>query len=191
MLDRVQILQNLTMPFFPMRPRHGRALKTDADYLEIVGDKYYVRQPKLNGDRAALAVILPDLYIQNRHGSWYKYSITNGDSYLKEQDHTLFDGEVYEKKFYPFETLVYGGKSMLASPVEERIESAESRCSALGVEWKFAAPDVDWFRKSEYRKGTVPVWEGVVLKRAGSQYVMMGTDSGESMSWLKRKWRGC
>lgn len=130
--SKVVVCSGLSLPFFPMRPVEGRALRTVKDAIEVnqaMLDHEYVVQPKLNGDRACLAVVEGHVWIQNRHGGWYGFQVNNASAFLKPKwDGTAFDGEIYEGNFYPFELLALDGKSFLMASAAEREIMGQKMC---------------------------------------------------------------
>lgn len=186
---KVEICDGLEFPFFPMRPVKGRALIRPTGikqlYRDAVEKDHWVIQPKLNGDRVCLAIVDDRVHAQNRHGSVYKFNIKNAKDFLKLPNGTCFDGEVYRGQFHPFELLACDSKNLLLTGVQERVARAKKLVIGLGHDWMFETPSLAWIMQ---RWEHLPIYEGVVLKRAGSRYVMLGSDSQVNLSWFKRRW---
>lgn len=203
----IRVAPGLALPFFPMRPAEGRSLSTPDRAVELVrefeesGDTL---QPKLNGDRACVAVVrashlLPSdvqffkplvvgkvaVLVQNRHGDRYHYSIANLSLFARLPPGTCQDGEVFKKQFYPFETLASEGISMLRSAPDGRVANARAVCRMLGVDWLFDAPKLAYLR---LHRENLPFWEGIVRKAKGSPYVPCTNDTCDSPTWWKHKW---
>jgi len=175
---------------FPMRPVTGRALRTvdQVDQLIVqMRSCAWVVQPKLNGDRACLAVVNKRVYIQNRHGGWLSHTVTNAKDFLKLPSGTALDGEVYKGEFHPFELLALGGKSYLFATVDVREIMAERMCTLLGHPWLFPRPTRKWLMELS---DNAPMYEGVVMKKAGagSNYILLGNATQTSLTWLKKRW---
>jgi len=193
MNDKLLVIPGVQMPFFPMRPTTGsmiRGIEQIDTIMEMISSHTWEVQPKLNGDRVTVAVIDGKAYAQNRHGKWYSYTIENLKSYLALPNRTLLDGEVYEKMFYPFEALAIGGESLMRECPSVRIGTAKAFSHVIGVEWKFETPTREWLIKNfqEQTKLRVPVWEGIVRKKVGTPYAILGSDSQESTNVFKNKW---
>ena len=142
-LEEVQVMKGWTIPFFPMRPANGPKLtKTLAlEILKKMDDHRFVYQPKLNGDRALLAVVDKRVIVCNRYYSWYQFQVANAGAFLaKMGSGTLFDGEVWKSNFYPFECLAMEGRSLKCNTMEEREIIAMQMCRLCGVEWMFKKP---------------------------------------------------
>ena len=177
-----------------MRPT-ARGIKLTAD--NVIDECWaiggtHVLQPKLNGDRAGLAVIEGNrVVIQSRRGDWYPFEVQNRNTFAKScSPGTLFDGEVYRKVFYPFELLAINGESLLREPVEARIYSAREVCETIGVPWLFSPPCSEWL-KAQATAIEPPLtrqWEGVVAKMKGTPYKILGAAHQESPEWTKLKW---
>jgi hypothetical protein len=175
-----------------MRPTPGLQITAQnlPDVLTDAKARGYLAQRKLNGDRVTLAVDenLSTL-VQNRHGGWYQFNVENRQQFTQFGKLSLFDGEVYEKNFYPFEVLAMNAVSLVRTPVEARVEAAKRCSQQLGAPWMY---NVD----EEYLAGEfavarlvkVPRWEGIVLKKLGSPYVFLPSDAKNSPTWSKRKW---
>jgi hypothetical protein len=183
------IIAGLTLPFYPMRPRNGGQI-TAANAVDIyqkISDGSYHAQRKLNGDRAVLGVDANGrAWLANRHGSWFKHPALNIAKHQLPAE-TLLDGEVFERKFYPFEAIAVGGGSLRLAGPEKRAAVAQVLCPLLGVDWIFDSRDVtlEWLL-SLGREGSK--WEGVVLKAIGSPYVPLGSSNQESPAWVKKRW---
>jgi ATP-dependent DNA ligase len=186
---KVEICTGLNMPFFPMRPIKGQVLQRSFGikqlYEEAVDDQMWVMQPKLNGDRVLLAVIDRTVFTQNRYGQFYRQKIGNARDFLKLPNHTCFDGEVFKGNFYPFEMLVCGGKNLLRTAVHERVQWARDMTKFIGHPWLFETPSLAWLMR---RGANAPNYEGVVLKRTGSGYTLLGSPTQFTFDWLKRLW---
>lgn len=187
-MEKVQIIRGIAMPFYPMRPAQGRVLRNSASVNQLLQDMKsgtWVVQPKMHGDRACLGVLNGKVYIQNRHGSWLRHKVKNADVFKKLPNATVLDGEVFEGKFYPFETLAVAGKNMTMATCMEREVLAMKLCQFLEIEWRFAKPSEKWLlnlRKNE------PMFDGVVLKKAASPYIILGSADQVSLDWMKRRW---
>ena len=182
-----EIVKGLSMPFFPMRPKTGRRILTMDDVRDIITrlkDGWTV-QLKLNGDRAEVGTDADGVHIANRHGTWYGLPVLL-DSFKSLPVGTLLDGEVYKKKFYPFEVLAFGGESMLRCTPAQREAQAKEVCRGLNIPWMY---EVDEGLLSKFT-ANMPMIEGVVLKMAGSPYIPLSTATRESDSWIKWKFLG-
>lgn len=186
---RVEICSGLEFPFYPMRPTKGRTLQRPAGikqlYTEAVGDSQWVMQPKLNGDRVILAVVDKRVFARNRFGQAYRLKIGNARDFLKLPDHTCFDGEVFKGNFYPFEVIACDGKSLLKTVVHERVEWARDMMRIISQPWLFGTPSLGWLMR---RTSNAPNYDGVVLKRAGSFYIPLGSPTQSTLHWFKRSW---
>lgn len=186
---KIEICTGLAMPFYPMRPRHGRRLGRPEHirqlWHEAVEQKLWSMQPKLGGDRAGLAVVDKHVFVQNRHGSRYRCKVKNGQDFLRLPNHTCFDGEVFKGNFYPFELLACNGNSLLLTEVHERVALAKDLVKFLKHPWMFETPSLAWLLR---RSRNLPIYEGVVLKRAASRYVLLGSATQSNFEWLKRLW---
>jgi hypothetical protein len=165
------------MPFFPPRPTTGARITCPAD-ISIIDQSKYLCQGKLNGDSSCILVLDGKTYAQNRHGSWFKHPIDGLSNFLKLPNRTLLAGEVWQKNFYPFEAVVLGGKSLVFTGPEVREAAAIQCCELMGISFIFHPQDAM----------PTPKWEGFVLKRRGSPYIPLGSDSQLSKDWVKRKW---
>jgi hypothetical protein len=117
----------ITLPFFPMRPRTGRritAANVDQVYADATSGQWHP-QKKLNGDRAVLAIQDNRTMIISRYGDLYRHPVDNINDFLKLPNGTLLDGEVWKKKFYPFEALGVGNVVI----VERRPGTTRKSCS--------------------------------------------------------------
>lgn len=177
------------MPFFPMRPTRGPRLATVAHVSEVMalqrGERAWIAQPKLNEDRAVLAVLDKKVYVQNRHGGWYQGKVRNTDRWKGLWNKTVLDGGVYDGKFYAFECLALFGKSLLAATTLEREICAMQMSKLCKVEWLFERPTRDWLLA---RGQHAPRFEGVVLKRIDAPYLILGSATQTSPDWIKRCW---
>lgn len=182
----------LKIPFFPMRPSMGRRITPSnvGDFAPTSVEGYAI-QPKLNGDRAILAITESnDVVITNRYGSWFKHPVLNRDVYRMLGSGTILDGEVRERNFYPFEAIAIAGQPFLKRCPSVRIEQAKCVCFGLGVDWLFETPDESWIRDqvAQFYDDPNPMWEGLVFKKLGSSYVPLGSSSMDSPTWRKSKW---
>lgn len=172
-----------------MRPTKGRTLSRPDSIRQLWHDAVeqglWVIQPKLNGDRADLAVIDKKVYIQNRHGGWYRHKVVNKADFLRLPNRTCLDGEVFKGNFYPFECLASNSHSFMLAEVHERVRMAKDMASFLKHPWLFDPPTLKWLLN---RAGNAPIFEGVVLKQVRSRYLTLGTASQSSATWLKRLW---
>ena len=186
---KVEICEGLELPFFPMRPAEGRILSRPALikqlWHEAVDRKLWVMQPKLNGDRVCLACAGGKVYAQNRHGDSYRFKIANAKDFLALPQPFCMDGEVFKGSYYPFEVLACNGKSLLTAEAYERAALAKAMVRFIDHPWLFDAPSLDWLMR---RGSNLPVYEGVVLKRWTSHYVMLGSPRQSNLEWLKRTW---
>jgi ATP-dependent DNA ligase len=188
-MDKIVITRGLAMPFFPMRPAVGRVLRNKRNvqefYDQVLRKREWVVQPKLEGDRATIGVLDGKVYIQNRHGSWYKQRVRNIEDFKNLPNKTVLDGEVFKGNFYAFECLAVDGKSVAMSTVMEREVLAFQLTKLLGHTWKFDRPSKGWIANLG---DNAPEYGGVVLKRAGSPYIVMGSPDQASLDWFKRCW---
>lgn len=189
-LASVTLAPGFRLPFFPMRPRLGQRIKTVDDVTRIFEEETdYDFTLKLNGDRACLAVLDGDAYAQNRHGDWYKMTIDNLDRFKSLAGAWLFDGEIYKKKFLPFEAIIVAGQSIAKRCPTYRKSVAMEVSSSLKIDWAYGHGIDDVLAMaSKWIGNTNPVIEGVVGKRKGSSYVPMGSSTQQSCQWLKHKW---
>ena len=153
----------------------------------------HVLQPKLNEERACLAVLeRGHCVIQSRRGGWFPHAVNNRNAFKLFNPGALFDGGVFEGNFFPFETIATGdGTIKPRSPVELRIEHARQTCAALGIEWLFAEPTDDWLIEQASATGENPLtrqWEGWVGKMKGSPYRILKAEHQQSPEWTKLKW---
>jgi len=188
-MDKIEVVRGLTMPFYPMRPKKGRSLRTprlvDELYADIQELEDCVIQPKLAGHRACLAVVDKRVYIQGRHGTWFSRSVQNAPVFLKLPNRTCLDGEVYEGNFYPFECLAVGGNLFTFCTANEREIMAYQLMRLVKQPWIFNAPSRDWLLA---RRVNLPKFEGVVMKKMNSPYVLLASDAQVNADWLKRTW---
>ena len=183
-----KIAEGVTFPFYPMRPRLGESITQANVRLALRRAKAdgYLVQPKLNGDRVLVAVLEDHRVLAvTRHNSPYSFKVMNLELFAGLPAMTVLDGEVYRRQFYPFEAVAVAGESLVDSGPEERAPRARELCHRLGVAWQFDAPTA---RFMENRRGNLPVWEGVVLKKLGSRYLPLGSEAQESATWVKRRW---
>lgn len=177
------------MPFFPMRPREGRRLSRPANikqmWEEAVEQALWVMQPKLNGDRVELAAVNDKVYVQNRYGRRYAFKVANALDFLKLPQPFCFDGEVFKGNFYPFELLACNGKSFMLAEAHEREALAKDMTKFLGHPWLFDTPSQAWLLR---RAANLPNYEGVVLKRRISRYILLGAPTQSNQDWMKRRW---
>lgn len=186
-IDEVQVMKGWTLPFFPMRPASGPSLtKKVAEEIIVKMDEHrYIYQPKLNGDRALLGVVNRQVIICNRHFGLYSFQVHNAVLFLKLTDGTLFDGEVFESNFYPFDCLALEGRSYKANCAEEREVMAMQMCRLLKVAWMYPKPTKKWLLAG---RANLPKYEGVVRKRADQGYYILPNTSDTSLGWLKYRW---
>jgi ATP-dependent DNA ligase len=188
-MDKIVIARGIAMPFYPMRPAQGRVLRNQGNVNDFNRQELkqhdWVIQPKLEGDRACIGVLDGAVYIQNRHGDWYKQRVNNLADFKKLPSGTVLDGEVFKGNFYAFDCLASGGKSHLMATAAEREVLAFQMTKYLKHEWKFERPSKAWVSKLHAQ---MPVYGGVVLKRMNSEYVIMGSPNQASLNWLKRTW---
>lgn len=188
-MDTIEVVRGLTMPFFPMRPVKGRSLRTpkliEELYTGIQEPEDWVIQPKLGGHRACLAVVDKRVYVQSRHGAWFSQSVKNAPVFLKLPNRTCLDGEVYEGNFHPFECLAVGGNLFTFCTANEREVMAYQLMRLIKQPWIFNVPSKNWLLA---RRTNLPKFEGVVLKRMNSEYVIQDSASQVSPEWVKRAW---
>ena len=187
-MEKVQIIRGIAMPFYPLRPVDGYVLrnKSSIERLQKVIDSgLWIAQPKMHGDRACLGLLDGKVYIQNRHGSWFKHKVKNADVFKKLPDKTVLDGEVFKGNFYPFEVLAIAGKNLTFQTCFEREVLALKTSEFLEIEWRFGKPSARWLSNL---KKNMPDFDGVVLKRAAMQYVIPGAASGLCCDWIKHRW---
>lgn len=189
-MDKIQIVRGIAMPFFPMRPATGRVIRNRTSVQELLHEvnqeKYdWIMQPKMAGDRACLATLGDQVLVQNRHGSWYKKKVTNREQFKKLPNKTVLDGEVFKGNFYPFECLAIDGKLMTDCTASEREVLAFQLCKFLGVDWRFERPAKAWLLQLS---ANAPGYDGIVLKRAHSHYILGGNANQVSLDWMKRCW---
>lgn len=186
-LEEIEVMKGIIVPFFPMRPATGPSLgkKVAMEILEKQEEHKYIYQPKLNGDRAILAVVDRRVVLCNRHFGWYSFQVKNAPAFLTLADGTLFDGEVWNGNFYPFDCLALEGRSHRANTAEERSIMAMQMCRLLKVEWMYPKPTKKWLLN--LRKN-LPKYEGVVRKRADQGYFLLHNSTETSLGWLKYRW---
>jgi hypothetical protein len=189
MPKKIVVCSGLSFPFFPMRPVETRHMLTHRDAEEVrraMLEHEYLVQPKLNGDRACLAVVERRVWVQNRHGSWYGFQVSNANDYLRYlPDGTALDGEVYEGNFYPFELLALKEHSFLMASAAEREVMGFQMCKKAQQPWMFRQPSLKWLRELSAH---LPRYEGVVMKEYNSPYIKAGNANQENFHWMKRKW---
>lgn len=171
----------LSKNFFPMRPTATEELPTGKWLKKLVKD--YIIQPKLNGDRAVLWVKADGIYVQNRRGGEYSFGVFNRTDFEKLPVGTILDGEVWQRKFWPFECLAYGDLDLTERGPEIRCTMAEKISQMLGHEFIFQPVDAKWLQNAE--RG---VWEGFVAKRRGTPYRPAHRAQAHSWGWYKFKW---
>ena len=181
------ILPGLSMPMFPMRPKSGRQITTKTDVKDIFTriKSGWTVQLKINGDRALVGCNTNGLHVANRHGDWYKLSVDLTE-WKSLPPGTLLDGEIFKKKFYPFEVVAYAGQSLDRSTPAERESKAKWLCGQMGVEWLYE-PKQSVLSKM---RANMPTIEGVVLKMADAPYIPLANATRESDTWIKWKWQG-
>lgn len=188
-MDKIEVVRGLVMPFYPMRPVKGRSLRTsrliDEVYAQIQEPDDWVIQPKLNGQRACVAVVDKRVYIQSRHGAWLSRSVKNAPAFLKLPNRTCLDGEVYEGNFYPFECLAVSGNLFTFCTANEREVMAYQLMRLIKEPWMFNAPSRRWLAD---RSANMPKFEGIVMKRSDSSYTVLASPSQVSPTWFKRTW---
>ena len=200
----INIAAGLSLPFFPMRPKMGVRLTSVEQALKEISALHhlYVFQPKMNGDRVLLATCAwknggthvkptPVIEAYQRYGKPYTFSFDK-TPWMALPDLTCLDGEVKDGKFHPFELLALAGESWLRKPVEERIEGAKEVCLQCGVPYKFDIPSMEKFitrhlTPSKLPRNTSPYWEGLVAKKKGSKYNILGSIQDDPL-WTKLKW---
>jgi hypothetical protein len=187
-VQQIQISNRFSLPFYPMRPRLGKVISKLEDLDAL--DPDYFWSLKVNGDRALMGIVDRQAYFANRHGSWFKFNVANADTFTGKLKGTwLFDGEVFNKNFYPFELVDSPDGSLTGACPSVRAENAMHVCKHLRVQWMFGTEQT---LKAEamnclLEQRATP-YEGVVGKLRGSRYVPLGSSSRESNSWVKRKW---
>ena len=181
------ILPGLSMPMFPMRPKSGRQITTKTDIKDIFTriKSGWTVQLKINGDRAQVGVNENGVHVANRHGGWYGLSVDITE-WQSLPPGTLLDGEIFKKKFYPFEVVSYDGLSLDRSTPANREAKARWLCEKHKVQWLYEPTQVVLSKMRE----NMPVIEGVVLKMANTPYLPLSTATRESDSWIKWKWQG-
>lgn len=186
-MEEINIAAGFVLPFFPMRPTRGRNLdkKLVMELLEGAEDFKWVLQPKLNGDRAILAIKDKKVYVQSRYCKRMTQAVYNSDDFLKLDNNTIFDGEVWKGNFYPFEVLVLAGRSFRFTSVEEREVMAFQMVRFLGHEWAYRRPTKKWLLAMDKN---LPKYEGVVRKDWKAAYLALGKATQESPTWFKHLW---
>jgi ATP-dependent DNA ligase len=181
------ILPGLSMPMFPMRPKSGRQIisKTDIKDIFVRRKSGWTVQLKINGDRAQVGVNENGIHVANRHGGWYGLSVDLTE-WKSLPIGTLLDGEIFKKKFYPFEALAYAGQSLDRHTPADREAKAKELCEKAGVSWLYEPTPGILAKMRE----NMPIIEGVVLKMANTPYIPLSTATRESDTWIKWKWQG-
>jgi hypothetical protein len=178
----------IMMPFFPMRPVAGLSIRTPevvSMVIQDLDDPSVVIEPKLNGDRAVVGVTPNGVYITNRHGSEYSFSVNNVSELRRLPVDTILDGEVWQGSFYPFAAISIGGESLMFKTCRERQRVAKDVCRCIKQKFLFARPSKAWVRRGA---ANGPQWEGVVQKIDSAPYIMLGSATQESKTWVKRRW---
>ncbi len=188
---RIPVVPGLSMPFYPARPSPGYALSNPAQavqQLKMDVDAGHLCQPKWNGDRACLGVVLYQeavrVMIQNRMGGWTTQAVHNAQDFAHLGPGSCLDGEVLGGIFYPFECLALEGHSFLQWPAQQRAALAKTVCAELDLEWKFEPITPVVVRR--LRKN-LPTVEGYVCK-FNSPYPIGRSLADETRSWRKMKW---
>jgi hypothetical protein len=179
---KTRLPSGIGIPFYPMRPTPG--LRAADDVLAHDLANGWIAQGKLDGDRVMLGVSETGLIWANRHLALYSFNIKNAAKFARLPVGTCLDGECWKGNFYPFEALAIGTRSLLRTPVEDRIAAAKQVCLNLGVDWLFEPISEGWVGKNR----GVPQLEGYVKKRRGSFYEILGVQR-ESEFCTKCKWR--
>lgn len=184
-MKKIIAVPGIALPFFPMRPITGARLETEQHLADVLKDDRYHWQPKLNGDRVIFGKVDNQVHFCNRHGNWYSFGVQNLSLWKQVPNLTVLDGEVWGKKFYPFEALSVGGTIYTRKCVTERAAAAKELSLSLGEPYLFDQPSMDWLVKTLAAKPAE--WEGVVGKRKNTPYVILGTQK-DTPEWIKRKW---
>ena len=196
----INIAAGLSLPFFHMRPKMGVRLTSVEQALKEISALHhlYVFQPKMNGDRVLLATSPAPTIVKGsiisayqRYGGNYTFKF-HETPWRALPDLTCLDGEVKDGEFHPFELLALAGESWLRKPVEERIEGAKEVCLQCGVPYKFDIPSMEKFITTHLKpiftpRNTSPYWEGLVAKKKGSKYNILGSIQDDPL-WTKLKW---
>lgn len=186
-IDQCVVAKGVGFPLFPMRPVEGLRL-TSIERVNNVLDSMAngdVVQRKLNGDRAVLLVKDGRISVINRYCSTFSHPILNRDAFLAIPSGSVIDGEVYQRKFLPFEVLAIGGESLTKLGPKEREDEARRVCRLSQVDFIFGDITRAWLSNFG---ANAPMWEGVVVKQNGSPYVPLGSSGQESKTWKKLKW---
>jgi len=175
----------LQLPFFPMRPKHGAVFNEDTvdKIMEMaaVGDTV---QLKINGDRAVMSVdIQGKVFMCNRHGSEFKHTVLNKAKFSVFAG-SVFDGEVIDRTFYPFEAILFLGLQLAWKGPAEREQAAKEACATLNLPWIY---EISREILSKLHLN-LPRIEGVVVKKAGTPYIRLGSAGQESQAWTKLRW---
>lgn len=179
--------------FFPSRPATGfplHSLLAIDEFLKRIEGQDSVLQPKLNGDRACLIVNGTQTVLYNRHGSVYSFKVKNLSVFSKLGGSWVFDGEVWQNEFLPFECLKTSKHDLTKKCVTLRIKAAEDVSRRLGIRWMFSTPDRDWLIEHFNSEGRLsnPTWEGVVRKATRTPYVQGRNDNEPTRGWFRHKW---
>ena len=171
---------------YPMRPCAGVKL-TPENVIAVTQEAWkagYILQRKLNGDRGILEVGRNGVItLWNRYGDEYILPC-NLQPFKKVLSGTVFDGEIYNGEFHPFEQLGNGDTA------ETRINNCKFSCAMYGIPYVFGGITADWLI-GEVTLITNPrtrMWEGVVAKAAKSKYMPLTTATQDSPLWTKLKW---
>ena len=207
MATGVRVVPGLALPFFPMRPIEGRSLSTPQRAVDLwreFTERGDTLQPKLNGDRACVAVLrtwdltardvarfkpinlgTTAVIVQSRHGGRFRHNVANLSLFARLAPGSCFDGEVHKQQFYPFEALALDGESLMREGPERRAAVARSICRRLKIDWLFDPPRLAFLR---LHVENMPFWEGFVRKVVGSPYVVCPSETATSPKWFKYKW---
>lgn len=182
----LKICAGLSHPYFPPRPTPGVPLnKGNCDgYVKRESVRYHL-QPKLNGDRALFCLFGGKTSLSSRHGHTYSFSCENLRVFNNLPDGTVLDGEVWQKRYYPFEAVVIGGSSLMLECPSVRARFAQYICERLSIQWLFDQPTQEWINNLN---SNGKHWEGVVKKLRGSPYHPLASADQNSGTWFKNKW---
>lgn len=186
MVMEFHLTKSWTLPFFPMRARHGHRI-TRARIKKLLNemeDPRYLWQPLLAGDRVLLAVRNGSVVAYNGYYGTY-HSIVNENDFFKFSDGTLFDGIVQDGTFYPFECLSLDGRSLKANTAEERVLIAFQMCRLMKLPWKFSKPTRRWLSNL---KNNLPEFTGIIRKQANLPYFEQTSSIAQSQGWMRFKW---
>jgi ATP-dependent DNA ligase len=186
-MERINVAPGLSVPFYPPRPLHGKALTkaTVFDFIKKMSKTHLV-QPKLGGDRAIVVKLGDTLRAFNRHYGPYKQSVTL-TRWANLPEGTVLDGEVYKKEFYPFEVVKYGPENLMAKGPEDRAAKAKTISAEVGQPYLFDTPTPESASEFIAMDGTNK-WEGIVCTERGSRYTPLASAGQESRTWIKLKW---